>query len=470
LPSAHALHVRAYVAREIADGVTPALPALERALQQAQGEAERAHVLALRACARTKLYELDCAVEDGQAALTLALRAGDDKVVADIMSTLATALSMLDRHDEAAALMARHWPVVERLPDPQSSFFTERGLVCDNAGRPHEGREFHRRAVDIAMHRGEHSEAMVAIQNLAASCVDTGELDAAAELLSQAEALRQAHDGIHSAVAMGWNLRAIVLRDQAHYGRALAACEHALADDADRLPARAPLDRQHRAWTWFWLGQWARALQDLAEDNAYPELPAWVVARSLQLRARIAAARGLPTADALTRGGSKGDALSRAQAILEPGMLRTMRESIALDGALADPDATAGLATARAIRDAAEADGFHGLRWAAQWACARLALSAGARDLAGAFCAGCMDRPAGQVPLDRALGSWWHGLWRVWLGLGDSGRAESARAEGVAWIHRTLQRELAPEFHASFREAVTVHRELLLGQPGKDWR
>jgi DNA-binding SARP family transcriptional activator/predicted ATPase len=456
LPSSHALHVRAFLAREIIDGVAPALPALDRALEHASTEAERANVLSLRACARTKLYELDSAVEDGQAALVLALRAGDDKVVADIMSTLATALSILDRHDEAAALMARHWSVVERMPDPESSFFTERGLVCDNAGRPHDGREFHRRAIDIATRRGEHSEVMVAMQNLAASCVDTGELETAAELLQQAEALRQAHDHMHSAQAMAGNLQAIVRRDQGHYNLALAASVQVLADDADRPPARVPLDRQHRAWTWFWLGQWTRALQDLPREDSYPELPAWVTARGLQLRARVNAIRGVP----------HGDALARAMSLLEPGMLRTMRESIVLDGALADPNAAAGLKSARAIHDAAEADGFHGLRWAAAWACARLALSAGAREQAAWYCAECMDRPAEHTPLDRALGSWWHGLWRVWLGLGDIHRAEAARAEGVAWIHRTLQRELAPEFHASFREAVTAHRELLAGTLG----
>ena len=453
LPSAHALHVRAYLAREIADGVSPALPTLDRALEHASTEAERANVLTLRACARTKLFELDSAIDDGQAALALALHAGDDKVIADIVSTLATALSMLDRHDEAAALMARHWPAVERLPDPESALFTERGLVCDNAGRPHEGREFHRRAIEIATKRGEHSEVMVASHNLAASCLDTGELETAAGLLQQAEALRQAHDDLHSAQAMGRNLCAIVWRDQGHYAKALAACEHTLADAADRLPARMPLDRQHRAWTWFWLGQWTRALQDLPKGDTYPELPAWVPARSLQLRARIAAARGLPA----------GDALARAQAMLDPGMLRTMRESILLDGALAEPDAATGLDSARAIRDAAEADGFHGLRWAAEWACARQALAAGARAAAAEFGVVCMDRPDAHTPLDRSLGSWWHGLWQVWLKLGDTGRAEAARAEGMAWIHRTLQRELAPEFHASFREAVPAHRALLAG-------
>jgi DNA-binding SARP family transcriptional activator/tetratricopeptide (TPR) repeat protein len=453
---AHMLYLRTFAAREVVDGVTEALPALDLALQYAQTDVERVNVLSLRACARTRLYELDSAVEDYQAALPLALRTGDDKVTADIMGTLATALSMLDRHDEAAALMARHWPVVERMPDPEPALYTERGLVCDNAGRPYEGREFHRRAIEIARQRGEHSEVLVATRNLATSFVDTGELDAAAALLAQADALLQAHEGLDSAHVTGWSLQAIVCREQGHFGQALAASGHALADNAEQVPVRAPLDRQHRAWTWFWLGQWARAMQDLPGNDVYPDLPAWVAARGLQLRARLAAARGLPV----------GDALARARAMLEPGTLRTMRESIMLDAALAMPDAAAGLAQALAVRDAALADGYHGLRWAAEWACARLALAAGMRPQAMTFGAACMERPDAHMPQDLAMGRWWHGLWRLWLALGDSGRAEAARAEGVAWIHRTLQRELASEFHPSFREAVVAHRELLAGTTG----
>jgi hypothetical protein len=40
-------------------------------------------------------------------------------------------------------------------------------------------------------------------------------------------------------------------------------------------------------------------------------------------------------------------------------------------------------------------------------------------------------------------------------------RPEAAHAEGVAWIHRTMQGELPSEFHASFRQAVPARRELL---------
>jgi hypothetical protein len=116
-----------------------------------------------------------------------------------------------------------------------------------------------------------------------------------------------------------------------------------------------------------------------------------------------------------------------------------------------------------ALRGRAQRDGYHGVHWAAEWACAPLALAAGQADAARGHALACAQRPAGHTPQDNAPGLWWHGLWRVWQRLGEPGRAEAARAEGVAWIHRTLQAELASEFHASFRQAVPAHRELLAG-------
>ena len=74
-----------------------------------------------------------------------------------------------------------------------------------------------------------------------------------------------------------------------------------------------------------------------------------------------------------------------------------------------------------------------------------------------------MQRPVAEVPLDCAPGNWWHALWRLSQRLGDQECAEAARAEGVAWIHRTLHNALPSEFHASFRQAVLAHRELLAG-------
>ena len=145
-----------------------------------------------------------------------------------------------------------------------------------------------------------------------------------------------------------------------------------------------------------------------------------------------------------------------------------MRDSIQIDLALAAGQASALTAAAAygrmlALRDVALHDGYHGVRWTAEWACAQLALAARQLEAALSHVDACGRRPEGHAPIDCSLGTWWHGLWRVAQGLGELGRAEAARAEGVAWIHRTLQRDLPSEFHASFREAVPAHRKLLAG-------
>jgi hypothetical protein len=183
-----------------------------------------------------------------------------------------------------------------------------------------------------------------------------------------------------------------------------------------------------------------------------------VQARALQLRDRIARLRALPA----------GDALQRAQAALGDGALRTVRDSIAIDAALAEglrspPAAATAHEGLVVLRDAAMAQGFAGIRWACEWAGAQLALAAGLRDAASAHVQACLRRPGEHTPLDIALGTWWHGLWQVAQALGQDDAATAAHAEGVAWIHRTLQQLLPEQFHAGFRESLSAHRELLAG-------
>jgi tetratricopeptide (TPR) repeat protein len=355
--------------------------------------------------------------------------------------------------DEAVRVLDRHWPLVETLPDPRPTPFIERGLLLDNVGRHAEARQSMRRGIELALAQRWHSEAVVGYQNLAISHLDTGELQQALALLDDAERLRASHDRMQGASVIGWDLRAIALRDLGRPGAALPLFEQQLAQDAEQTPVRVPLMKLHRAWLWASIGQWARATQDLHPQADFAELPAWAWARALHLRARIAAARGAPSRDTL----------QQAQAALDAGALAVVREGIAIDLALAADaaqraEARAGLA---AVHEQACATGHHATRWAAAWALAQLALADGdgveARRHAGA----CLERPADQVALNLLDGGWWHGLWCVWRALGDAARAEAARAEGVAWIHRTLQRELRPEFHAAFRDAVPAHRELL---------
>ena len=457
-PSAHALWLRTFEALEVADGSAAAMHALEQALVHAGDERERLLVLSKQFSVQVKVAELPAAVANGREALRLALRLGDDSVLAQMLTPLAVALSMDGQNSEAEALLQAHWPAVERSGEPEPSNLTEYGIVLDNSERPLEARSFHRRATELSLARGRHSEYVISMGNLAVSYIDTGELNEATRVLEEAERMRLAHDGMQGVNGMGWNLRAMVWRDQGHYAQSLERFEGNLALVAQQMPARLPLDRLHRAWLWAWIGQWARAQQDMATDDDYGVLPDWVRARALQLRARMAHWRGLPV----------GDTLARAGALIDTGTLRTVRDSIQIDTELtaarqSAPAAAAAHVRLLALRDLAQRDGYHGSRWAAEWAGAQVALAAGHADAARGHLDACAQRPEGQLPLDCALGNWWHGLWRVSQHLREHGRAEAARAEGVAWIHRTLQRELAPEFHASFRSTVAAHRELLAG-------
>ena len=470
LPSAHALWLRAHQALECVDGEAVALQALDQALASAQSERERLDVLAIRVSAQVKQIDLSGAILNGHEALRLAGKLGDAQALAGVLLPLAIALTQEGRSDEAGVLLDRHWPAVEGMSHPEPTTFVEHGLLLTDIGKPLAGRTSLRRGIELALERGQHSEFVIGSKNLAANHIDTGELDEAMAVLEAGERMRQAHDALQGSNLLSWNLQAMALRDLGRYGRSLERFDTAMAATSELLPARLPLDRLHRAWLWASIGQWARAQQDMAAGDDYGPLPAWVRARALQLRARLAQWRAQPA----------GDALARAHAQVDANTLRTVRNSIQIDLELAAgqpspqmPAQTSAKTSAKtsaaaytrllALRDLALRDGYHGVRWTAEWGCAQLALAAGHARAARGHVDACFGRPEGHAPLDCPPGSWWHGLWRAAQGLGERGWADAAHAEGVAWIHRTLQRELPSEFHASFREAVPAHRELLAG-------
>jgi DNA-binding SARP family transcriptional activator/tetratricopeptide (TPR) repeat protein len=450
---AHALWLRAFEALEVTDGVEAALPALDRALAQAKDEAQRLQVLARRASAHTKRFELALAIRDGRQALDSALALHDVPTLADVLTVLTAALSMQGESDAAVQLLDRHWPLVETLSDPKPTPFIERGVLLDNVGRHADARQSLRRGIELALAQNWQSEAVVGYQNLAVSHLDTGELQQALALLDDGDRLRAAHDQLQAASVVGWDLRAIALRDLGRPAAALPLFERQIEHDEAQTPVRVPIMRLHRGWLWASIGQWARALQDILPQDRFADLPGWAWARALHLRARVAAARG----------GDVRQALQQAQAALGEGALAVVRDGIAIDLALAADAAqqAAARAALSALLDDAQATGRHATRWTAQWALARLHLQAGDAAQAAAHALACQQRLPEHVALNLLDGSWWHGLWRLWQQLGDAARSDAARAEGVAWIHRMLQRELDPAFHAAFRDAVPQHRELL---------
>lgn len=454
--SAYGLWLRAHQALECVDGQSGAMHALDQALAHAQSERERLSVLAIQVSAQVKQIDLTAAITNGREALRLALKLGDARLMVNVLMPLVVALASDGQTGEATALLDAHWPALAPVDDLEPTVFIEHGTVLTDLGRPMAARASFRRGIERALECGQHSEFVIGSKNLAVNHIDTGEIEAGMVLLESAERMRLAHDDLHGSNLLSWNLQAMALRDLGQYGLALARFDTAMAVTAVQLPARLPLDRLHRAWLWAKMGQWARAQQDMAAHDDYAGLPTWVQARALQLRARLAQWRGMPA----------GDALLRARALLAQGALRTVTDSITIDaervsGMDSPRAAAAACSRLQSLRDQAAHDGYWGVQWAAEWACAQLALAAGQGPAARALLETCWNRPPAQTPQDCAMGHWWHGLWQVARQLGAQDQAEAARAEGVAWIHRTLQAGLPSAFHASFRDQVVAHRELM---------
>lgn len=450
----HALWLRAAEALEVTDGVDAMLPLLDAAVAAAADEPQRVLALTRRASALMKRFQTPEAIRDASQALAGALARLDAAAVAEVLTVLTAALSVEGRVDEAVELLDRHWPLVQSLADPRPTPYIERGVVLDNAGRHAEARQSARRGVELALAQGWHSEAVIGYLNLATSHLDTGELLQSLELLDDAERLRVSHDGLNGAVVSGVGLRALALRDLGRSSAALVLFEQQIEHDSRQTPLRVPLAQLHRGWLWASIGQWTRALQDIRSQGDFAALPAWAWARALQLRSRIAAARG----------GAIRETLQSAWEALDAGALAVVREGIAIDCALAASACERGAAreALERLHERALDMGHHATRWSAAWALAKLALADADHAQAACRAAECLTRPAEHVALNMLDGTWWHGLWQAWLRIGDAGRAEAARAEGVAWIHRMLQRELQSEFHAAFRDAIAAHRELLL--------
>ncbi len=456
------LLMRLFDIEEVIIGTRAALPRLQQAAQAAHAAhsidnaASLLRVQARRAQAALDLIDIADAVERSGQALQQALARGADDVAADMACCHAQALVLADRLPEAERVLQAHWPLVESLPEPQSHHFGARASVLDDAGRPHEARPYHLRGIAIARAQGHHAEVVAANVSLAVGHVFTGTLDAADACLDEAERLRQTLDDAGGGRYSTTSVRATVARLRGRYAQALDLLGQAIETDSDQRTARLPVLRLRRALVWALIGQWTRAQQDLAADG-YPGLPSWVSARAAWLRAELAAARGQP-ADAAW-------APALALARQDSGMLRTMREPILGLAALRESDAAVGLLQAQRLHGAAETDGLHGLRWSHSWTCALLALRAGQPALARLHAKACLQRPEHQPPGELGPGRWWHGLWQVGLALGDHEMARAAREQGLAWIQHTLQRELPSAFHASFCDAVAVHRALLAGVP-----
>jgi DNA-binding SARP family transcriptional activator len=445
----------------IDSGLPPdALEVLARAEAVADSPTERARVRTQRGYVLGQFGRRDEAVSELRAALADALPTGDGPLIVEVLGTLAAAISLHGGAEQAERLLNEHWHWVERTDTPGQSIWGHRALILDRLGRVREARRFHDHALEDTLRHGRTVEHLSALGNLVTGLVFAGERAAAEAVLRRLEQMWRQHEGIAASRAALVSHGANVARESHHYGRALGLLDEVAAQSSERA-FFATWAAIQRGRLWCAIGQWARARRELSQLDL-PGLSGPNRGRVLQAMAWVA--RGL--------GHDPLPLLDQAAEAVPPGVdgalaaaVRLQRSAWACTSAGATPGQTGPmLATLRAQVSEFETLGLVGLAWAARWHAAQIALHAGQSGVAAelALQCGALDM-AERSPRDIGPGVWWHGLWRLWRALGEGDRGEAARAEGVAWIHRCLRDDLAPEFRPAFKESVREHRELLLG-------
>ena len=455
------------------DGIAAPLAPLGRALQLAGSDPERIQVLNRLAEVHFNRLMPEASRQCAEQALALALQPAAGQAgaptpwpaaAAEAVVRLHRALCLAGRAAQAEQLWQQHRHWVERGPWHGAELVSDRGWVLDRLGRSRDARAWHQRGLALALASGRPVDEAVVLGNLAQGLLLAGEPAAAEQVLGQAAASAARHAGWHQASDYHRIGLASAAAAQGHYDQALGLFELALVDSQHQSPIAHSSVRLRRALLWAEIGQTARALADLAPVLATEALPPWTAARARRLALALQAA---PQADPVDRLQAllddTGDAAQWGQH--GPAQLALLR----LQSQRSAAEAEAAWRLARQLWRRAVAAGHPGLRWAAHWVAAQAALAAGRHRAAARHAGACLQRPADQVPAELPEGLWWHGLWRLWLALGEPARADQARAQGIAWIEHTVQQHLAAHFHRGFCQGLEAHRQLLAGAPQPGW-
>lgn len=445
-----------------AQGFEAAAAPLERALQLASDGPLRLQALNLLSEIQLNRLMPDASAQSAEQAFALARELGAEAAAAEAVLRWHRALCMAGRAAQGEAVWQAQQGWMATVSWRNAECVSDRGWVLDRLGRPREARAWHQRALAMAQAGHRPIDEAVVLGNLAQSLLLSGEPGAAASVLDRAEALSARHQGLHGASDYMAVHRGMAAAALGRFADALQHFDKALADTAHQSSAARHAVLAHRAMLWASIGQRSRALADAAPVMQQPALPPWMKAR-----AHLAIALTSTQPHDLAAG------LERAiQALGDPAQValdapvRLRLNLLAADGSSNKATAqAAALRATRAMLRQARRDGHKGLRWAAHWTAAQLAVACGQHLVARRHARACNARPAGELAPLVTDGAWWHGLWQVWRALGDPPRALAARAAGLGWIEQTLHQQLPPEFHTSFRDAVDAHRTLISGMP-----
>lgn len=431
------------------------LTALDESLFRQLDEAavaprQRAIALAMRANWRGECGDLAQARQLSQRAIELADAAGDEATAVDARQRLAQFLDWEGEYDTALALLQPLLPwAAERAGDlERAEFYCRLAIVLDNTDRSGEARVYHQHAIAAARKAQAWHGVVTVLGNLAISWATAGHMARAIELLREAMQLAAAHDEARGCAASLPAEMYKCLRDLGHYAEAQRWVEPALAAESGLAAA---LLQCHVACGWMHLGQHARAQRELDAALA-ADVPGWMRAKALQMKARLHLALGRRGATAFLE---EALALVRAQ----PGR-RALRATIALDHALMLEPAAA-LAAAREVIAEAERFGLAGTALAGHIRAARFAAdasdpAAAALHARAALTAGDDVSPNDLYPAER-----WLQAWRALSLAGARAEAGDALRRGAAWVRQTLREHVSEPFRDSFVRANAVNQQIL---------
>ncbi len=441
---------------------TTSLPELEAALDRtARTAAQQAELAQNRGVFLLNLGRFREAEAQGRAAVAAARDSGSPQRLAEALSSLATALAIQDRTQEALPVSDEMLALLDRIDEPKPKLYSERGVLLDNLGRSRDALPMHRAALDLAFRREERSLAVSVLTNLACSQMDAGRMRAALDTLAQTQTLIGSHDDGTGLVATVLNLRCNVLHHLGEFDRALQAIDSARSGLAAGAAAFLPLIDLVRASVWWHLGQIGRAQQALPDDAALSELPRWAVARRWLLAARCRTALRQPV----------GDALVRAADAMADGGVRVMRDILGLHaaaagGTLSDLDAL------QAIGADARRDGRDGVALTAACFGARLAAVHGMRQMAlvqADEARAWLERgePAEDAvtPADLGEPEAWLCLAETYQLCGRADAAAQARSRGRARVEQIERDHVPATLREAFRHRNPVHAALLMNPP-----
>ncbi len=340
------------------------------------------------------------------------------------------------------------WVIEHGSPGDQQSLFNDLAACLDMDDQPHEAREYHGRALELALRTGRFDQAAISCANLVFSLKNVGRLRAALEQAHQAQRHAASYDQARGFLFALDVMVPALLRDLGRYDEALRLGEAAV-QAMPHNPGATQAAQAHLAYLWLLLGQPARARQVLAAMRAGPVVP--------QARPRIAQIEGR-----LQRALGSDPAAAFALALREaPLAARTVLQSmIALDHSLAlEPGDARALCTGIEQRSAAL--GHDGVALAARVRGAAAATRAGDLQAAVALSRQALAAPQDIEPDELYRGELWLTAALANEGAGLVDDARHIAAQGAEWVRGAAETAVPPAFRDSFLHRNPVNRQLL---------